>query len=149
MDKDVKTLLCDILLLLLIMVVVVPICVNASNNYNDKKDNMQRYNNVGVNISNGKSGMVVNITNNNSKKVVINLILKTTKFSNSYVVKVDGKEYNLSNVPYSEDEDYYYFNLGSYEVKDTVSINFELNLVGDNIYDDSITYSFLTEVINC
>lgn len=149
MDKDVKTLLCEIVLMLLIIIVVIPICVHASNSYNDKKENMQKYNNVAVNISNDKSGMVVNIDNNNPKKVVFNLILKTTKFSNSYAVKIGDREYNLSEIEYSEDNNYYYFNLGSYEVKDNIAIDFQLNLVGEDIYDDSITYSFLTEVINC
>ena len=31
----------------------------------------------------------------------------------------------------------------------TKSIKFSMDLVGDNVYDDSITYSFVAEVANC
>ena len=46
MDKDVKALICDIILLLLIMVISIPICVNASRDYNKKKYVLQSDNNI-------------------------------------------------------------------------------------------------------
>lgn len=149
MDKDVKTLICEIILMIIMLMIIIPICVNASNSYSNKKENMQKYNNIAVNISNNKSNMIVTINNYNKKKMVVNLILKTSKFSNNYMVQLDDKKYDLSDVVYTEDDNNYYFNLGSYEVDNSVDVEFQLNLVGNEIYDDSITYSFLTEVANC
>ena len=149
LDRDVRTLLCEIIIMVLIIAITVPICVNASNRYNSKKNNMEKYTNVGINISNKNSGMIVTLNNKNKHDVVVNLILKTTKFSNNYSIKLDDKDYNLSEIEYSEDDSNYYFNLGSYKVEDSVDVNFKLYLVGNDIYDDSITYSFIAEVVNC
>ena len=65
------------------------------------------------------------------------------------MVKIDDEEYLLRDIVYSEDDNYYYFNLGSYEVKDKKEIDFNLELIGNEIYDDCISYSFLAEVANC
>ena len=49
---------------------------------------------------------------------------------------------------YSEDDDNYYYSLGNYVVKDKVKVTFDLKILGDAIYDDSVTYSFLAEAVN-
>ena len=149
MNKDYKTLVAEIVLMIIIMLIVIPICVNASNNYNEKKSNIQQYNNIAIDINRIDSNTYVNINNYNKDKKVINLIMKTTKFSNEYIVKLDDKEYSLKDIPHTEDKEKYYFNLGSYEVKKETSIKFAMSLVGNEIYDDSITYSFVAEVANC
>lgn len=149
LDKDVRTLLCEIIIMLLIIAITVPICVNASNRYKSKKNNIEKYTNVGINISNKNDNMVVTLNNKNKNEVVINLILKTTKFSNNYSIMLDDKEYNLSEIEYSEDDNNYYFNLGSYKFKDSIDVKFKLFLIGNDIYDDSITYSFIAEVVSC
>ncbi|MEE3342535.1 MAG: hypothetical protein VZS44_00380 [Bacilli bacterium] len=149
MKNNVKSLMAEVVLLIIILLIVVPICVNASNNYKEKTSRIQQYNNVSIDIKYQDSDMYVNVNNYNKEKKVINLIMKTTKFSNEYVIKLDGKEYNLKDVPHTEDKDNYYFNLGSYKVKKVENIKFAMSLVGDEIYDDSITYSFIAEVANC
>ena len=149
MKKDFKSLIAEIILMIVIMLIVIPICVNASHNYNEKKSHIQQYNNIAIDIKNNNSNNYININNYNKDKKVINLVMKTTKFSNEYVVKLNDKEYNLKDIPHTEDKENYYFNLGSYEVKKVTNIRFSMSLVGDEIYDDSITYSFVAEVANC
>ena len=148
MDKDVKALICDIILLLLIMVISIPICVNASRDYNKKKYVLQSDNNISVSISNENSNFFVNIYNYNSRSKTVNLILKTSKFSNNYNITLDDKFNNLDEIARIEDDNYYYFYLGSYKIKKHKQIKFDLNLMGDEVYDDSIKYSFLTEALN-
>ncbi|MBR3161911.1 MAG: hypothetical protein IKF19_04195 [Bacilli bacterium] len=147
--NSLKFLVAEIVLMIMIMLIIIPICVNASHNYKEKKSNIQQYNNIAIDIKYIDSNKYVNVSNYNDEKKVINLIMKTTKFSNEYIVYLDDKEYRLNDIPHTEDKDYYYFNLGSYEVRKVTSVKFSLNLLGDEIYDDSITYSFVAEVANC
>ena len=142
MDKDIKKLICEIILMVIIIIITILICVNASNNY--KK--MQNYNNISINIENKNNNKTIKIKNYNVEKK-FNLILKTSKFSNEYKITLDGVDYNLKDVVYSEDQENYYFNLGSYEIKNNKNINFSMELSGNYIYDDNISYSFLAEVI--
>ena len=144
MEKDIKSLVAEIILMIIITIIVIPICVNASHNYNEKKNNIQQHNDITVDINNIDSNMYVNINNYNKNKKVINLIMKTTKFSNEYSIKLDDKEYNLKEFAHTEDKENYYFNLGSYEIKK----NKNKKVIGDEIYDDSITYSFIAEAAN-
>ena len=146
MEKDFRSLVAEIILMIIIMLIVIPICVNASHNYEEKKSNIQQYNNVSIDIKRVDSDMYVNINNYNKDKKVINLIMKTTKFSNEYDVTLNDNKYHLKDIPYTEDKDYYYFNLGSFEINKVKNIKFSMNLLGDEVYDDSITYSFLAEV---
>ncbi len=148
-EKNYKYFIAELILMFIIMFIIIPICVNASHNYNEKKSNIQQYNNISIDINRINSNMFVNINNYNKDKKVINLIMKTTKFSNDYLVVIDDKEYNLKDIPHTEDKDNYYFNLGSYEIKKVANVKFSLKLIGDEIYDDSITYSFVAEVANC
>lgn len=148
-DDEIKRLIVEIITFIILFIIAVPICVNASNNYNEKKNNMQKYNNIVVDISDINSSKIVTINNYNNKKKTVNLILKTSKFYDEYMVKIDDEEYLLRDIVYSEDDNYYYFNLGSYEVKDKKEIDFKLELIGNEIYDDCISYSFLAEVANC
>ena len=149
MEKDFRYLVAESILMIFFLMIIIPICVNASHNYNEKKSTIQQYNNIAIDISRNDSNMFVNINNYNDEKKVINLIMKTTKFSNEYLVALDDKQYNLKDIPYTEDKDNYYFNLGSYKIDKVKNIKFSLKLLGAEIYDDSITYSFLAEVANC
>ena len=49
----------------------------------------------------------------------------------------------------TEDEEYYYYNLGVYEISEYREFEFRLIATGDGIYDDDIIYSFMTEVGFC
>ena len=148
MENDFKSLIAEMIIMIIIIIIVIPICVNASHNYNEKKSSIQQHNNIMVDIKNIDSNMYLDINNYNKDKKIINLIMKTTKFSNEYIIKLDDKEYNLKDIPHTEDKDYYYFNLGSYQIKKAKQIKMSLKLLGDEIYDDSITYSFIAEAAN-
>ena len=149
MENEIKALIAHVVIMIVILIVISCICITANKDYNMKKNSIQQYNNVVVDIKNNDSKMYVNVNNYNKDKKIINLILKTSKFSNEYKIGLDDSEYNLNMVPRTEDGEHYYFNLGSYEVIKTKSIKFSMDLVGDNVYDDSITYSFVAEVANC
>ena len=149
MNNDIKSLRVEIILMVLILLIIIPICVNASHNYSKKKSSIQQYNNVSIDIKYQDSAMFINVNNYNKNKKVVNLIMRTTKFSNEYVIELDGKEYNLKDIPYTEDDDHYYFNLGVYKVDKVKKIKFAMSILGDDIYDDSITYSFVAEAANC
>ena len=108
MDNDIKKLICEIILMILIIIITIPICVNASNNYTNKKENMQKYNNISIDIENKNQYKTIKLKNYNTEKKVFNLILKTSKFSNEYKITLDGIEYNLKDIVYSEDQTNYY-----------------------------------------
>ena len=48
-----------------------------------------------------------------------------------------------------EDENNYYFNLGSYEVEKYNEVKFKLLLINNKVDTENITYSFITEAENC
>ncbi len=148
-DKDLRRLICEIILLVCIVIIIIPICVNASNDYKYKVWDIKKSNsNVLIDISSSKGGKIITLVNDNDDKTVVNLVMKISKYSNNYMMVVNGREYKLSEMSYSEDDDNYYYSLGNYVVKDKVKVTFDLEILGDAIYDDSVTYSFLAEAVN-
>lgn len=148
-NKDLRRLICEIILLICIVIIIIPICVNASNDYKYKVLDIKKSNsNVLIDISSNKSGKIITLVNDNDDKIVVNLVMKISKYSNNYLMVVNGHEYKLSEMSYSEDDDNYYYSLGNYVVKDKVKVTFDLKILGDAIYDDSVTYSFLAEAVN-
>ena len=148
-NKDLRRLICEIILLICIVIIIIPICVNASNDYKYKVLDIKKSNsNVLIDISSNKGGKIITLVNDNDDKIVINLVMKISKYSNNYLMVVNGHEYKLSEMSYSEDDDNYYYIFGNYVVKDKVKVTFDLKILGDAIYDDSVTYSFLAEAVN-
>ena len=110
---------------------------------------MQCISSISIDIVNKNENKIIRLNNLNNKKTNTNLILKISKFSSRYVVELDGDIYDLNNMFYTEDEEFYYYNLGIYEIDKYKEFDFKLILVEDNDYDDNIIYSFLTEAEFC
>lgn len=146
-DDNIRLLICEILLFTLILLVTIPICVNASNNYNEKKDKLVNCNNIHIDIKNGDGNKLVRINNYNDKMIVSDIVFKISKHNNKYKLFFDDDEYNLWDMIYSEDNEYNYYNLGNYSIKDSRDINFKLVLVDGS--EEDISYSFMVEELIC
>ena len=71
--------------------------------------------------------------------------MKINKFDDDYVVELDGKSYNINDFDMHEDENNRYYNLGFYEVNKSRTFKFKIDVKGKSYYDETITYSFVTE----
>ena len=149
MDKENKRLISEIIFMIIFLLVVIPICVSASTSYNDKKNKMQCISNISIDILSEDSNKLIRLDNLGENKVNVNLILRISKFYGKYMVELDNNKYNLNDMFYNEDEEYYYYNLGVYEISEYREFEFRLIATGDNVYDDEIVYSFMTEVGFC
>ena len=94
---------------------------------------------------------VIQVKNNTEYKTKYHLILKMEKINtvDNYLVMVNSKIYNLSDLKYKEDNDYYYF-----IIKDFIIYNKDQNItialfLNDNDIDyyESFNYSYMIEVI--
>lgn len=152
MELD-RSLIREIICLVLFLIIIIPICVDASNRYNRKEEYLNNCNNVYIEIhpSDGVvdeevfSNKVVVICNENRESMKIQLIFKIAKFTNSYTLKLGDRIYNLDKLEYREDENYLYFNLGEFEVREELMLDFQLVLNNGISYDSSVRYSFLVE----
>ena len=116
MDKELKRLALDILLMFLLLIIVVPICVDASSNYRYKKE--VAFGNIGMStdISNNGDMKKVTVYSNYDKVKKVKLILKISDFFNDYEIQFDGNIYDLNNFVYTSDGEYRYYSLGIYQV---------------------------------
>ena len=145
MNKENNKLITEIAIVIIIMIIAIPICANASSKYNRTKEKLETYN-IQINITNNSPTKIITLNNYNKNKTRINLVLKISKFSDEYLVKLDNNTYNLNSIAYTEDADYYYYNLGNYELNKERTFSFQLIHIGEKNYDDNISYSFLAEV---
>lgn len=150
---DNKGLIREIICLTLFLIIVIPICVNASNSYNDREDYLRNCEEVFVDIHNNDkdvsdnviSSKIITITNGNQESVRVSLIFKIAKFTNSYTLKLGDKSYRLDELDYTEDNDYLYYNLGLFVIDKVSNMDFYLVLNDGISYDSSVSYSFLVE----
>lgn len=148
-----KRLIREIISLILFLVIIVPICVNASNDYNNRVKSLENDDKVLVDISTNNdkssdeiiSNKVVTLSNANGGSIRVNLIFKIVKFTNSYTLFLGDNSYNLDELEYSEDQKYLYYNLGEFVVDGECRLNFKLVLNNDISYDSSVSYSFIVE----
>ena len=63
MIDDVKSLKVEVVLMIIILLIIIPICVNASHNYKEKKTSIQQYSNVSIDIKYQDSNMFINVNN--------------------------------------------------------------------------------------
>ncbi|MBQ8681331.1 MAG: hypothetical protein IJ509_00245 [Bacilli bacterium] len=145
MDKELKQLVVEIISLTILLIVVVPICVQASNDYQEKRDVLLNGTGTSVDISHNGKMKKVTVYSEHDDVIRVNLILKITKFANDYEIYLDEEIYNIRDLDYTEDNEYQYYNLGIYEVDEIREFDFQLRNVGKNYYDETITYSFMTE----
>lgn len=145
MDKELKGLVVEIIMITLLLFLVVPICVDASNSYKEKKDVLLNGTNTSVDISNQGKIKKITIYSNHDEVMRVNLIMKITKFADDYLVYLDDQVYNIRDFEYTEDEEYYYCNLGIYEVDGSREFDFRLQVKDKSYYNETLTYSFVTE----
>jgi len=134
--------------MVVVILITTSIGKNATSVYNEKKDNLLRYSNVSVELNKNDDKKEVVISNYNDSKAVVGLVFKISKFSNEYVLKINDEAYDLSKIARTEDDEYYYYNIGTFEVSTSEVIDYEVVQVGCDVYDDDIVYSFMAEVVD-
>ena len=145
MDKEIKRLITEIFLLLVLLVVAIPLCVKASESYQSKKSKIYTGSHASVSITNLGSTKSVLVDSLDGTDINVYLILKITKFNDEYVVYLDDKIFDMSQVEYTEDDEFRYYNLGRYEIPGERKFNFRILVKDQHYYDESISYSFYTE----
>ena len=105
MDKELKSLVVEIITLTLFLIVMVPVCVRASNDYQEKREVLLSGANTFVDISNKGDIKKITIYSNYDKVVNVNLVMKISKFSNDYYVVLDEEKYLLKELEHFEDEE--------------------------------------------
>ena len=145
MVKELKSLIVEIITLTLLLIIIVPICAQASADYQEKKDVLLRGTDTSVDISHNGETKKLTIYSNHDGVMRVNLIMKINKFGNDYIICLDDQEYEIRQLDYTEDEEYMYYNLGIYEVDQKREFDFQLKTKDKTYYEETITYSFLTE----
>lgn len=145
MDKELKRLVVEIVFLTLLLIVVVPICVNASARYQEKKDVLLNGKDTSVDISHNGAMKKLTIYSNHDEEMRVHLVMKISKFYGDYYVCLDDNIYDIHTLDYFEDEDYLYYNLGVYNVNGLREFDFQLKVKDQSYYDETVTYSFMTE----
>ena len=145
MDKELKRLVVEIISMAIMLIIVVPICVNASNEYNKQKETLLRGVGTSVDISHNGDMKRVRIISNYDEVVKVNLTMKINKFSNDYEIYFNDQIFNLDDLECIEDDEHRYYYLGIYEVDGYRDFDFKLNVKGSSYYDETIIYSFMTE----
>lgn len=148
MDKELKGYIIEIIIMLIILSFAVPICVNASNNYNTKQKAILNSVNTTIDITNKKGNIKqINLYSNTDKLIKVKLGLMITNFYNEYAIEIDGNIYDLNELEYLSDEKNRYYILGIYEIDKVENIDFELKVKDKHYKDEIISYSFYTEGI--
>lgn len=145
MDKELRRLLIEIISLTLLLVIIIPICVSASDKYNEQKEAFFTKVGINIDISNNGDKKRVTIYSNYDENVKVSLIMKINKFSNDYEVILDNEVYNINDLEYTEDDENRYYKLGIYDVNQYREFDFKLKPKGTVYYDETIIYSFTTE----
>ena len=145
MDKELKGLVGEIVIIIILIVIVIPVCVSASNDYQAKKGTILEARNATVDISNTGKIKDVTVYSNSDKPIKVNLYLKINKFDDDYIIGLDGKDYNLRDFDVREDDNNRYYNLGFYDIDKLRTFKFKIEPKGKSYYDETITYSFITE----
>ena len=145
MDHELKGIIVEIVLVVMLMMVAIPVCVMASHNYQDKKGNLLDSRRATVNIADTGKIKEVTVYSNSNKPIKVNLYLKINKFDDDYIIGLDDKSYNIRDFDMREDEDNRYYNLGFYEIDKSRTFKFQINAKNKSYYDETITYSFVTE----
>lgn len=145
MDKESKSLVVEIISLIILLIFVVPVCVQASNKYQEKKEVLLNGVDTSVDISHNGDMKKLTIYSNHDDIMRVNLIMKISKFANDYEIYLDEQIYDIDEFHFVEDSEYQYYNLGIYEVDQVREFDFKLQAKGNLYYDETITYSFMTE----
>ena len=131
------------------LLIIVPVCVNASAKFREAKLKAECNSNISINIATKNTNKIIEMSNLNKKPSKTKLILKITKFVNEYAINLNDEIKKLNEMDHTEDENNYYFNLGTYEVEKYNEVKFKLLLTNNLVESENITYSFITEEESC
>ena len=145
MDKELKGIVGEIVILITLMIIAIPICVKASSDYQAKKDKMIIGNHASVDISNRGEIKKVTVNSDNNQDISVYLMLKISKFDDEYIVYLDDQIFDLKDLEYTEDNDNYYYNLGLYPIKRKRTFDFRITVKDKSYYKETISYSFYTK----
>ena len=145
MDKELKGIVGEIIILITLMIIAIPICVKASSDYQAKKDKMIIGNHASVDISNRGEIKKVTVNSDNNQDISVYLMLKISKFDDEYIVYLDDQIFDLKDLEYTEDNDNYYYNLGLYPIKRKRTFDFRITVKDKSYYKETISYSFYTK----
>lgn len=155
-NREVRDLVWDIVTIVLFLVIIIPICVSASNNYNNKEVYTTTTKDLYADLAENPdkdtnykviSDKIVTIGTKKENSFKVSIVFKVQKFKNDYTLVLDDKSYDLGKTDYVEDKGYLYYNLGTFDIDKESKMNFKLIMNNDISLDDSVSYSFLVEGI--
>ncbi len=149
MERTNKEIIIELCLVTLFLLIIIPVCVNASAKFRLAKEKASCNNNISINIATKDSNKIIEMYNLSKEKTNVRLILKISKYVNEYAVNVNDEIKNLKDLTRTEDDNNYYFNLGTYDVEKYNEVKFKLMLINNVVETENITYSFMTEEENC
>ena len=117
MDKELKGIIVEILAIIVLLLIVVPICVHASDEYISRRDALLIGNRASVDISSKGDYKQIRVTSGVNDSIKVNLFMKISKFNDDYIISLDDKTYDLRELECTEDDNYQYYNLGTYEIE--------------------------------
>lgn len=145
MDSEIRHLIVEIVSIVVLLLIVIPICVNASSEYREKRDFLLIGEKASVDISNMGEYKLITINSGTDKTVKMNLMMRISKFSDDYLIYLDDEVFNIRDLEYTEDEDYQYYNLGLFDVEKEKVLQFRIKVKDKSYYDETISYGFYTE----
>ncbi len=147
MDKELRGIVIEIIMVVLLLIIVIPICVSASSEYQNKKNSLLVGEKARVDISNKGEIKEITVSSGVNEPVNLNLMMKISKFNDDYFIYLDDKTFDIRDLEFTEDEKYQYYNLGMYEVTNRKVFQFKIKAKDKTYYDETISYGFYTEGI--
>ena len=145
MDKELRGIVMEIILTIVMMIIIIPICANASSEYKRTKEVLLSGVGTTVDISHNGNMKRVTVYSNFDKKVRVNLYFKISDFSSDYDIYFNNATFKLNDLSYNLEDGYRYYQLGIYEIDKLREFDFKLIRENSLSYDETITYSFVTE----
>ena len=145
MEKELKGTIMEIIVLTIFLIVMVPICVEASNNYNEQKETLLNAFNATIDVNNKDDVKELSIYSNADKPIKVKLGLMISQHYNEYQVIIGNKTYNLKDLDYKEDAENKYYILGTYEVDEVKKVDFKLQPINQSYFTEHLVYSFYIE----
>lgn len=144
MEKELKGLIIEVVVISIFLIIAVPLCIKASHNYQQEKETHLNAFNTTIDVNRKENYKEVNIYSNTTKNIEIKLGLMISKYYDEYYINIDNKTYKLNDLEYKEDENNRYYILGTYNINKVKTINFSLNPINQNYFKENLIYSFYT-----
>ena len=148
MEKDLRGLIIEVVILTIFLIISIPICVNASSNYKKEKEKYLNAFNTTIDVNNKEDIKELTIDSNSDNIIEVRLGLMISHFYDEYYIMVDNEIYKLNDLEYTEDDNYRYYIIGSYEIDKSRIVEFDLNPVNQEYFKEHLIYSFYATTIN-